>query len=126
MNYILSGKAQVSTEHMEQMTKAMHAISQSTLADTVSMRIITLVTLIYLPGTFVSVCEKLLSVLHVLIAHDLTDSYEHSYCNISARELFGTTSLHQCGRTESFSGTQRSALAFHRGTMESIQVARRP
>lgn len=51
----LADKAQVSADNMIRMTYAMHAIAQTTKLETVSMRIITLVTLIYLPGTFVSV-----------------------------------------------------------------------
>ena len=52
---ILAMKAQQSTENMEVMTKDMHVIAQKTKQETVSMRIITLVTLFFLPGTFISV-----------------------------------------------------------------------
>jgi hypothetical protein len=54
-------KAQESTENMEVMTKDMHILAQKTTQETVSMRIITLVTLFFLPGTFISV--SLLSML---------------------------------------------------------------
>jgi hypothetical protein len=40
---------------MEMMTKDMHILTQKTTQETVSMRIITLVTLFFLPGTFISV-----------------------------------------------------------------------
>jgi hypothetical protein len=40
---------------MELMTKDMHIIALKTKSETVSMRIITLVTLFFLPGTFISV-----------------------------------------------------------------------
>jgi hypothetical protein len=40
---------------MEDMTKNMHDIARKTKQEAVSMRIITLVTLFFLPGTFVSV-----------------------------------------------------------------------
>ena len=40
---------------MENMTRQMHKIAVKTEKETVSMRIITLVTLFFLPGTFVSV-----------------------------------------------------------------------
>jgi hypothetical protein len=56
----LAEKAQESAENMESMTREMHTIAQKTKIETVSMRIITLVTLFFLPGTFISVsyCES--------------------------------------------------------------------
>lgn len=54
---LLAMKAQQSTENMEFMTKDMHVIAQKTKQETVSMRIITLVTLFFLPGTFISVSQ---------------------------------------------------------------------
>lgn len=42
-------------EHMQHITDDMHKIAEKTKAETVSMRVITLVTLFFLPGTFVSV-----------------------------------------------------------------------
>lgn len=53
-------RAQQSTENMEFMTKDMHIIAQKTKQETVSMRIITLVTLFFLPGTFISVSLTIL------------------------------------------------------------------
>jgi hypothetical protein len=41
---------------MHSMTEEMNALTQKTKQETVSMRIITLVTLFFLPGTFISVC----------------------------------------------------------------------
>lgn len=55
MNFLLAQNAQESAEHVESMTNEMRSIAQSTQNETVSMRIITFVTLVYLPGTFVSV-----------------------------------------------------------------------
>lgn len=55
MSFLLAHEAQESTKKVEGMTKQMHKIAQSTQLETVSMRIITFVTLVYLPGTFVSV-----------------------------------------------------------------------
>ncbi len=52
---LLAMKAQQSAESMEFMTRDMHVIAQKTKQETVSMRIITLVTLFFLPGTFISV-----------------------------------------------------------------------
>ncbi|KAF2191006.1 hypothetical protein K469DRAFT_696760 [Zopfia rhizophila CBS 207.26] len=46
-------KAQVSADKMETMTVSMHNIARKTKQETVSMRIITLVTLFFLPGTFI-------------------------------------------------------------------------
>ncbi|KAK5729694.1 hypothetical protein LTR17_011771 [Elasticomyces elasticus] len=50
----LAEKAQESTENMEYMTRDMHAIAQKTKTETVHMRIITIVTMFFLPGTFIS------------------------------------------------------------------------
>jgi hypothetical protein len=49
-------KAEASTMEMHSMTEEMNALTQKTKQETVSMRIITLVTLFFLPGTFISVC----------------------------------------------------------------------
>jgi hypothetical protein len=48
-------KAQRSADKMEAVTKKMHEIAQKTKQETVSMRIITLVTLFFLPGMFIGV-----------------------------------------------------------------------
>lgn len=58
---MLALRAQESTENMELMTKDMHIIARKTKQETVSMRIITLVTLFFLPGTFISVSLLALS-----------------------------------------------------------------
>jgi Mg2+ and Co2+ transporter CorA len=59
-------KAQLSADNMEHMTKNMQDMTQDmqeltrkTKQETVSMRIITLVTLFFLPGTFISVWPQL-------------------------------------------------------------------
>jgi hypothetical protein len=44
-----------STMKMEKMTKSMHKVAERTERETASMHIITLVTLIFLPGTFIAV-----------------------------------------------------------------------
>jgi hypothetical protein len=44
-----------STINMESLTQSMHSIAEKTGNETASMHIITLVTLIFLPGTFVAV-----------------------------------------------------------------------
>jgi hypothetical protein len=48
-------RAQISTTNMEKMTGAMHTLAHQTRLEATNMRIITLVTLFFLPGTFVSV-----------------------------------------------------------------------
>ncbi|KAF4628548.1 hypothetical protein G7Y89_g9603 [Cudoniella acicularis] len=53
-NKAIAKRSQVSAERMEAMTEGMHSIAQKTKEETVSMRIITLVTLFFLPGTYVS------------------------------------------------------------------------
>ncbi|KKY13124.1 putative conserved hypothetical protein [Diplodia seriata] len=54
----LSEKAQISAEDMRAMTEDMHDIARKTKHETVSMRIITLVTLFFLPGTFISTTSR--------------------------------------------------------------------
>jgi hypothetical protein len=56
---LLAARAQQSTENMELITLDMHNLAVRTKQETVSMRIITLVTLFFLPGTFISVSCKL-------------------------------------------------------------------
>jgi magnesium-transporting ATPase (P-type) len=53
---------------MEVMTEAMHTIAHETKMEAANMRIITLVTLFFLPGTFVSVSV----VLYLVVALGLT------------------------------------------------------
>lgn len=53
-NKDLAKRAQKSQENMEKMTNQMSDIAEKTQQETVSMRIITLVTLFFLPGTFIS------------------------------------------------------------------------
>jgi Mg2+ and Co2+ transporter CorA len=51
-------QAQRSSRMMESLTHEMHDLAVQTKQETVSMRIITLVTLCFLPGTFVAVLYK--------------------------------------------------------------------
>ena len=48
----------LSTKNMISMTKDMNDIARKTKIETVSMKVITVVTLFFLPGTFISVCES--------------------------------------------------------------------
>ena len=52
---LIAQETQFSTVNMERSTWDMHDIARKTKQETVSMRIITLVTLFFLPGTFISV-----------------------------------------------------------------------
>ena len=52
---IYAKRAQLSTDRMERMTGAMFELAKKTQQETVSMKIITLVTLFFLPGIFISV-----------------------------------------------------------------------
>jgi hypothetical protein len=51
---LIAKESQESTENMRDITRNMQSIAQKTKQETVSMRIITLVTLLYLPSTFIS------------------------------------------------------------------------
>ncbi|TVY76116.1 hypothetical protein LSUE1_G004244 [Lachnellula suecica] len=51
---VYAKRAQLSTDRMERMAETMFDIANKTQQETVSMRIITLVTLFFLPGTFIS------------------------------------------------------------------------
>jgi hypothetical protein len=63
-------KAEASTIEMQAMTEEMNALTQRTKQETVSMRIITLVTLFFLPGTFISVC--LFSLIYLVRFHTIS------------------------------------------------------
>lgn len=54
VNKDLANRAQESQRQMEDMTRQMNILAEKTQQETVSMRIITLVTLFFLPGTFIS------------------------------------------------------------------------
>ncbi|KAL8726825.1 MAG: hypothetical protein Q9166_006441 [cf. Caloplaca sp. 2 TL-2023] len=53
-NRLLASESQKSTRKMEIMTNEMSEIARKTKTETVSMKIITLVTLFFLPGTFIA------------------------------------------------------------------------
>jgi hypothetical protein len=81
----LAEKAQLSTEKMESMTKEMHGIARKTQVETVSMRIITLVTLFFLPGTFISVRPEEYTVLYLLT--QTSDADEYAHCGLPKRQV---------------------------------------
>lgn len=51
----MAAEARISAENMEAMTQGMTSIAKKTNQETIYMRIITFVTLVFLPGTFISV-----------------------------------------------------------------------
>lgn len=66
---VLALKTQESTKNMELMTKDMRILALKTKSETVSMRIITLVTLFFLPGTFISVSRLVLNFILLSLSH---------------------------------------------------------
>ncbi|KAK0673582.1 hypothetical protein QBC41DRAFT_311100 [Cercophora samala] len=62
----------VSAQRMEELTVSMHTIAEKTEKETASMHIITLVTLVFLPGTFVAVRIGLPALLAWISATILT------------------------------------------------------
>lgn len=82
---MLAEKAQQSAVKMEEMTERMHEIAMKTKQETVSMRIITLVTLFFLPGTFISVSGSWPSAatcIARLTAIIDVDEYRHSQISV--------------------------------------------
>ena len=72
----IASKAHESTCNMEAITREMHLIARKTKQETVSMRIITVVTLFFLPGTFISVGH---STTPLILANSHADPYEHRH-----------------------------------------------
>ena len=75
----LAQRAQASADNMEEMTRDMHIISKQTKQEAVSMRIITLVTLFFLPGTFISVSYGRRRRQGPVDLTSLVDADEHQY-----------------------------------------------
>ena len=84
MNKLTTEQQQVSAMKMETMTHEMREIAVKTEKETVSMRIVTWVTLFFLPGTFVSVSFWTTRSLPKL-SFD-ADRNEHSDCSVAAGE----------------------------------------
>lgn len=70
--------SQLSARRMELMTEEMHFIAVKTKEETVSMRIITWVTLFFLPGTFISVSQKIPRRLKCIVLITVADIDEHT------------------------------------------------
>ena len=58
---------------MEHMTDEMKDIAHKTQTETISMKIITLVTLFFLPGTFISVSHPSLRIEHLVFPSTSTE-----------------------------------------------------
>jgi len=100
---MISKQCHTSTEHMESMTVEMRELAVKTKQETVSMRIITLVTLFFLPGTFISVSQRprrgscfsvLTADLQTLMSTDIV-RFDHSkeMFSMAALKLFLAISL---------------------------------
>ncbi|KAH8590628.1 hypothetical protein B0O99DRAFT_579875 [Bisporella sp. PMI_857] len=79
----------VSSDPVKALTQDMHEIARKTKQETVSMRIITLVTLFFLPGTFISVSIKFL--VRCKVAKIRTDPYEHGYSSVRSGRRWRVT-----------------------------------
>ena len=71
---LLAEKSTQTAGNMEFLTWEMHEIARKTKQETVSMKIITLVTLFFLPGTFISVGYPMTAPSQLTGA---SDTYEH-------------------------------------------------
>jgi hypothetical protein len=96
---LLTLKAQVSADHVEFMTQSMHELAEKTKQEAVSMRIITLVTLFFLPGTFISVrCHPFWYWKYLTLSVDFN---EHGYCTMADQGdwsswAFGKNCVERC------------------------------
>ena len=71
-----------STSKMEELTNQMIKMGKSSQKEATSMRIITIVTLVYLPGTFVSVSHSCSNSLEFVCTNDSEDSFQYRYRQI--------------------------------------------
>jgi hypothetical protein len=86
---LLAERSQLSAENMEDLTRDMDKLARETKGETVSMRIITLVTLFFLPGTFISVGHS-----RYIFSTQLTvvsDDHEHRYYSVPENKCRGAT-----------------------------------
>lgn len=67
-------KMESMTENMEKLTQEMHEIAKQTREETISMKIMAFIALLFLPATFTSVCQcNLLSCL--CLTDNVTDAH---------------------------------------------------
>ena len=74
-----------STKSMFTMTEDMNDIARKTKIETVSMKVITLVTLFFLPGTFISVGHAFLSVSLILYSTTVTRPFCLHHCPVQIK-----------------------------------------
>jgi hypothetical protein len=76
---VLTMEAQISAERMEVMVKSMQELAKKTKDETGSMKVITLVTLFFLPGTFISVSrfQTTQNIRQLYLNRSLTLTYQH-------------------------------------------------
>jgi len=85
MNLENADKQHASATNMEKLTHEMREIALKTEEETISMRVVTIVTLFFLPGTFasVSLAESIKPIM--LVAADVnTDGHVYTYHPVPA------------------------------------------
>ena len=98
------------TRDMRRMTEDMNEVARRTKTETVSMRIITLVTLFFLPGTFISVgCFLFIILVSPSVAGtDCVTAFEHfirnyilsSCCEQATKKMIGSVAnIQDCRRS---------------------------
>src|SRR5438034_312840 len=95
----LARRSQISADRMEKITEEMRSIAKKTERETVSMRIVTLVTLIFLPGTFISVCAV----------------FSHFFCSFLFFKIFLTSQLQN---------TSSNQYKFHTSNQHLAHISR--
>lgn len=86
-NKLLADQSRKSTSNMESLTHDMRKVAHKTKSETVSMKIITLVTLFFLPGTFISV--GYLFVFSVSCCPGIR-SHKHTHINVRKSSSLST------------------------------------
>ncbi|KAI1623065.1 hypothetical protein EDD37DRAFT_455481 [Exophiala viscosa] len=80
----LAAQAKESSEKMETMTRRMERIAEQTQKETVSMKVITVITLIFLPGTFVSTLMS----TDIVTFQNQPEPLNHKVVSLGALHLF--------------------------------------
>jgi hypothetical protein len=94
---MLAKKSQASTERMEQLTDSIHVIAKKSERETVSTKVITLVTLFFLPGTFISV-----SFLVVILNHQLQSNQSLTMKLYNIKTIMSTPMVEFSSDTKNF------------------------
>ncbi|KAL6717941.1 hypothetical protein ACLMJK_004026 [Lecanora helva] len=88
-NELVTNQSNVSTLNMENMATEMNEIALKTKTETVSMKVITLVTLFFLPGTFISTLMS----TDIFQNHDNNPNAPNPYRNLGPLPLYLAISL---------------------------------